>query len=90
MLKLIIFRNVNKNIIKIYDHNNGNSSNNFRCFQLISVFIINKSGHFKQLQINYDNIKDLDNIKISNIMNTTFRQKMEYNLIKWVKKAKKE
>lgn len=38
-----------KNTIKIYNYNNGNSSNNSRHPKLIGFFINNKSNYFKQL-----------------------------------------
>lgn len=42
-----IKRNVNENIIKIYNHNNGNNTNNFRHPKLINFLINYRSNNYK-------------------------------------------
>lgn len=55
-------------MIEIYNHNNGNSKNNFQYLKFISFFINDKLSYFKQftkvvmiIQNVYNNI-EIDNI----------------------------
>lgn len=73
-----MFCNVDENIIKTYDHNNSNSSSNFKRFKLISLFIKNKSSYFEQFIKTIMIIQNIfNNIKNSDVLSTLFRWKIE-------------
>lgn len=42
-----IKKNVDRNIIEIYNHNNGDKKSNFSFFKVISFSINNRLSHFK-------------------------------------------
>lgn len=65
---------IDRNTMKTYDHNNDNSSNNFRRFKFINLAINDRLSYFKQLTKAIIMIQSFfDNIEIGNVLGTTFR-----------------
>lgn len=66
--------NINKNTIKTYNHNDGDSSSNSKHPKPISFSINDKLGHFEQLaKVVMIILSVFDNVKIGNLLSTTFR-----------------
>lgn len=64
-----IERNVDKNTMEIYDHNDGNSSSNSRHLELINLSINNRSSHSEQLTKSVVMIQSVfDNAKIDDVL----------------------
>lgn len=78
MLRMIIFCNVDENIIKTYEHNNSNNSSNFKRSKLISLFINNKSSYFEQFIKMVKIIQNIFNdIKNGDVLSILLRWKIE-------------
>lgn len=66
-----IEKNDNRNMIEIYNQNNGNSNSNLRCTKRINLFINNEVAHFEQITNIVVIIEIfLDNDKINDVLST--------------------
>lgn len=78
ILELVMSWDVDKNMTKIYNYNNSNSSSNSRYSKLISLSINNRSSHSKQITKAIIIIQHIfNNSKIGDILSILFGWKME-------------
>ena len=70
---------------------NGNNSSSIRYLKFISFFVNNRLGHFEQLTTTMKMIQvNVDDTKPDNIVSIPFGWKIEYNLKKKVREAKRK
>ena len=73
------------------NYGNGNSNSNIKCFKFINFFVNIRSSYFKQLITTKVIIQvDINNIEVNNTVNILFEWKVEYNLRKKVREAKRK